>query len=256
MAIRGKVVGAALGALAGPFGALVGGLIGHLYDRAIDPGGGGDARPSEVGNQVPADVMRVLTPVAGLAAACFRLNAATDRAFAERALVAFSQVDLDIDQRFAPVVRRELAGGLALAHLPVDELIEACRRELDEHQRRRLLATLLAVADTERSGARPAMDELLQDLALHFGMPAAQLEQLRWQMLGPLGADYRLLGVGPTVSDTELKRAYRALAARLHPDRAGQEVGGSDDEGAGFRRVTEAFERIQAVREGRARRND
>ena len=110
MAVRGKVLGAALGALAGPFGAVVGGLIGHLYDRAIDPGTEGSGRPSEVGNQVPAQVMRVLTPVAGLAAACYRLNAATDRPHAERALVAFSQVDLDIDGRVAPVVRRELAG--------------------------------------------------------------------------------------------------------------------------------------------------
>ena len=254
MAVRGKVVGAALGALAGPFGAVVGGLIGHLYDRAIDPVGG-EARPSEVGNQVPAHVMRLLTPVAGLAAACLRLNGATDRAYAERALVAFTQVDLGVEQRFAPVVRRELAGGLALAHLPVEELIEACRHELDEHQRRRLLATLLTAADTERRGASPALDELIQNVALHFGMPAAQLDKLRWQMLGALGADYRLLGVAPTVSDAELKRAYRALAAQLHPDRADRK-GGAEDEGAGFRRVTEAFERIQAVRTGRGRGSD
>lgn len=252
MAVRGKVVGAALGTLAGPFGAIVGGLIGHLYDRAIDPGAGVDAHQSEVGNQVPAYIMRILTPVARLAAACFRLNAAIDRACAERALVAFSQVDLNINQRFAPVVRRELSRGLALTHLQADELIDACRRELNNHQRRRLLTTLLAIADTERRGARPAMDELLRNVALHFGIPGAELEKIRWQMLGPLAADYQLLGVVPDVSDAELKRAYRTLAAQLHPDRVYQDDD-SDDEGARFRRVTEAFERIQGAREERER---
>lgn len=52
---------------------------------------------------------------------------------------------------------------------------------------------------------------------------------------------YELLGVQPDVSDAELKRAYRALARRYHPD-----VGGGDPESEDkFKEITVAYETLR-----------
>ena len=56
-----------------------------------------------------------------------------------------------------------------------------------------------------------------------------------WKMLGHPGSDrgfpmppddaaYRMLGLDKTASDEEVKRRYRELAKRLHPDVAGKET--------------------------------
>ena len=63
---------------------------------------------------------------------------------------------------------------------------------------------------------------------------------------------YDLLGVGPSASADELKRAYQQLALRHHPDRRSTSAdgdGGADDEA--FVRVQRAYE---AVRDPESRR--
>jgi len=256
MAVRGKFLGAALGALAGPVGAVVGGFIGHLYDRAVDPRPGAGEVSRSLSNHVPAAVMHQVTAVTGLAAAVYRLNRASGRARAERTLVAFSEIELGHDARFAPLVRREFVGGLQLQHLSVDQFVEICQQELSPELLPRLIALLFGIADAERLGLRSATEELLENCALEFRIPATHLLRLKRKMMGTLGVAYEVLGVAPTATDAELKRAYRTLAARFHPDRAGgeQEAAVSPavdpgDAAARFRAVADAFERIQDARQ-------
>src|SRR6478672_2842886 len=55
-------------------------------------------------------------------------------------------------------------------------------------------------------------------------------------MAAPPGDDYyAMLGVGVDAGAVELKRAWRALAARWHPDRAGREAALT------FERLAEAY---------------
>lgn len=58
----------------------------------------------------------------------------------------------------------------------------------------------------------------------------------------------KLLGVAPDASLTDIKRAYRRIAKRLHPDRTGGDV-------ASFRRITAAYNMLlQSHRDGASRR--
>ena len=57
---------------------------------------------------------------------------------------------------------------------------------------------------------------------------------------------YARLGVHPTASDDELRRAWRGRAFELHPDR------NPGDDGAAFRALAEAWEVLSSP-EGRAR---
>lgn len=64
-----------------------------------------------------------------------------------------------------------------------------------------------------------------------------------------LAHDYKILGVSPTVSDIDLKKAYRNLAKEFHPDKVsylGDEMRQAAEEK--FARLNQAYDRIKQSR--------
>ena len=60
---------------------------------------------------------------------------------------------------------------------------------------------------------------------------------------------YEVLGINPTASDDEIKKAYRRLAMKYHPDKVegmGEEVKKQAE--AQFRKINEAYETLKALR--------
>jgi curved DNA-binding protein CbpA len=63
-------------------------------------------------------------------------------------------------------------------------------------------------------------------------------------MATPGSDPYQTLGVGPSVSDDELRSAYRRLVQRYHPDHNA----GSPESARRFEEVQEAYSRVQQMR--------
>ncbi len=60
---------------------------------------------------------------------------------------------------------------------------------------------------------------------------------------------YQVLGINPTASDDEIKKAYRRLAMKYHPDKVegmGEEVKKQSEEQ--FRKINEAYEQLKTAR--------
>jgi DnaJ like chaperone protein len=105
----------------------------------------------------------------------------------------------------------------------------------------------LAHADGQVDGAEK---ELLQRMAHGMGISDKDLGSLSamFRTADP-GAAYQILEVGPEASDEEIKKAYRRMAMKYHPDKVaqlGEEVQKAATEK--FKKVQEAYERIQQQR--------
>lgn len=82
-----------------------------------------------------------------------------------------------------------------------------------------LLDALFYIAKADGS-VHPAELDFLKDVAGIFGFSHAEFECLAARHIGPdSSSPYRILGVDPGVSDTDLKNAYRHLVKEHHPDR-------------------------------------
>ncbi len=100
------------------------------------------------------------------------------------------------------------------------------------HLRRMFVEILLngALADGMISHSER---QILERVALTLGMSADQLDQLirqrnRYRQTPTTGSQpdpYRVLGIAADASESEIKKAYRRLMSRYHPDKmAGQQV--------------------------------
>jgi DnaJ like chaperone protein len=204
MSVWGKLAGAAAGlAIGGPLGALLGGIAGHL---AVDR----DSEPDEVDKQL-AFTMGVIALGAKMAKADGHVTKDEVHAFKE----VFSVPDSEKDNvaRIFNLAKQDTAGfesyAKQLARLFHD----------DPDMLRNVVEGLFHIAAADNV-IHPMERAYLQTVATHFGIGEAEFRYI----LARHSADerespYQVLGIGPDVSDDELRRHYRKLIVENHPDK-------------------------------------
>lgn len=88
----------------------------------------------------------------------------------------------------------------------------------DVEMRRDALDCLVLIATAD--GALHATEEqYLNEAVVAFGLPPNILTEALEEILPDMQKYYAILGCDPSVSDEELKRCYRELSLKYHPDR-------------------------------------
>lgn len=90
---------------------------------------------------------------------------------------------------------------------------------------------------------------LIRLIAQYLGISARDLESIKNMFIPDTDAAYKILEINPDASDEEVKKAYRKMALKYHPDKVaylGEEFKKTADEK--FKKVNEAYEKIKKER--------
>ncbi|MFA5632520.1 MAG: co-chaperone DjlA [Porticoccaceae bacterium] len=230
----GKLIGGLIGLLAGgPFGLIIGVLVGHYFDRAM---GGFTTRMTPAERQhVEESFFRTVFLMMGRLAKSDGRVSEVEIAYIEQLM---TQMGLTADhrQRAIAIFKEGVAGQFDIAsELTSFRSICAKHPVLSQQLLNYLLS--LALAD----GALSADEEaFLRQVATGLGISPRLFEQLLRMIRAqthfrrdggqsqsrydPPGRDelslaYEALGIDESVTDAELKKAYRRLMSENHPDK-------------------------------------
>ena len=122
------------------------------------------------------------------------------------------------------------------------------KQMMDHASRLQLLHFLFGIA---KADGMVTQDEIKQIYTIsgYLGISSKDFESIQAMFYNSLNNAYKILEIGKTVSDDEVKKAYRKMAKKYHPDRVGH-LGEEHKAGAEekFRQVQEAYEQIQKER--------
>jgi DnaJ like chaperone protein len=87
---------------------------------------------------------------------------------------------------------------------------------------------------------------LIQNVATQLGITTPDYLSLRAMFVNSDDSDYKILDISSSASEEEVKKAYRKLAMRFHPDRL-QDLSANEKKQAEekFHRVQSAYESIK-----------
>ena len=129
-----------------------------------------------------------------------------------------------------------------------DELEAQIAANMDYSQRLQLLNFLVMIAQADGSVPRGEVDAL-REVARCMGLADSELDSMLKLSGGTLDDAYAVLGVSPDATDDEVRRAYRTLALKHHPDRVaalGDDIRRAAEKK--FQEINEAKERIYKAR--------
>ncbi len=240
-----KWIGGGLGwAFGGPIGGILGFAIGAMVDHMQGPAPEGGEQQQRVHGRA--------TTGGDLAMSLVVLTASMMKADGR-----VTQRELDHVRRFfSQQFGAQQAGQLLILlrdalkrDIPLNEVLAQIRQNMPHPVRLQLVHYLIGLAHSDGHVDRTEF-ELLKHIAHGMGISDKDLGSLSamFRTADPSAA-YEVLEIPRTATDEEVKKAYRRMAMKYHPDKVaqlGEEVQKAANEK--FKKVQEAYEAVQRER--------
>jgi DnaJ like chaperone protein len=132
--------------------------------------------------------------------------------------------------------------------IPVKDVSEQIGRNMDYSSRLQLLHLLFNVSLADGAIHTSEMS-VIEMISGYLGISATDFRSIRNMFVPETDSSYKILEIEKSVSDDEVKKAYRRMAMKYHPDKVshlGEDFKKTADEK--FKKVNEAYGKIKKER--------
>lgn len=132
--------------------------------------------------------------------------------------------------------------------LPLSDICNDIRNRTRQEVRVQLVHYLFGIAKADGHVSQSEL-AVLKRIAHLMGVPDVDFTSVKNMFHRDTESDYRILGIEKSATDQEVKKAYRKMAVRYHPDKVAQ-AGDEYEKGAKekFQRIQEAYDNIKKER--------
>lgn len=235
----GKWIGGGLGfVMGGPLGAILGFLVGSMVDNTTIQTSGYTTSPQRTAQ---GDFgMSLLVLVAAMMKADGK--------------VVKSELDY-VKQFFVRQFGQSTASEALMMlkdilkqEIPVKDVCTQISRNMDYSSRLQLLHLLFNISLAD--GAVNSLEiGAIEKMSEYLGIASSDFVSIRNMFVPETDSSYKILEIEPAATDDEVKKAYRRMAMKYHPDKVshlGEEFRKTADEK--FKKVNEAYDKIKKER--------
>lgn len=244
----GKWLGGGLGwAVGGPLGGVLGFALGSMLDAAsitvqADASSGGSTYGSAANT----------APHAGdFAASLLVLSAAVMKSDGKVLKSELDYVKSFLVHQFGERQAQQqvqMLREILKQEIPLRDVCYQIRHYMPHAERLQLLHYLFGISKAD--GHVDASElRTIAGISEYLGIRQADFDSLKAMYFRDASSDYKILEIEPSATDEEVKKAYRKMAVKFHPDKVaalGEEVQRAAHEK--FRAVQEAYEHIKKQR--------
>lgn len=231
--------------LGGPIGAIIGYALASMSEPAggayTYPQGGAHARQPYPRTR-PGDFMvSVLVLFASVMKADKKLLKAELDYIKQFLLSQFSREDVrDFMILFKDILKQ---------NYPLRDVCSQIYRSMDHPSRLELIHVLFGLSQAD-GYIHPNEVDVIQRIARYLRINDSDFQSIKAMFVGNIEAAYRILGIDPNTTNEEVKKSYRRMANKYHPDKVahlGEELRQLAEEK--FKKVNEAYHTIKKERQ-------
>jgi DnaJ like chaperone protein len=235
----GKWIGGGLGfAMGGPLGAVLGFLVGSMVDSTTVQTSGYSASERST---APGDFGISLLV---LVAAIMKADGKVVKSELDYVRQFFIRQFGQSHAKEALLMLKDILK----KDIPVKDVCTQISNNMDYSSRLQLLHLLFNISIAD--GAISASEiETIEKITGYLNITSSDYVSIRNMFVPETDSSYKILEIEPTATDEELKKAYRRMAMKYHPDKVshlGEEFRKTADEK--FKKVNEAYEKIKKER--------
>ena len=239
----GKWLGGGLGwALGGPIGALIGYSLGSLLDNSEVSVKRG--RTTTFSSQASATLNDFTASLLVLSAAVMKSDGKATKSELEYVrkffIQQFGEAKAREDMRlFQEILQKEI---------PLQQVCSQIKQFMPIASRLQLIHYLFGISKAD-GHIDKAEISVIEQIAYYMGVSSADMNSLKAMYYRDGQSDYKILEIEETATIEEIKKAYRKMAIKYHPDKVAQE--GEEVQRAAnekFKTLQEAYENIKKQR--------
>ncbi len=248
MAKFGKWIGGGLGwAVGGPIGAIFGFVVGSIVDGSSAQTYQGT--PNGQAGKTTGYSGRTTT--GGYVMSLLVLMAAVMKADGKVLKSELDYVKKFMVQNFGEASAAEsvkMLRDILKQTIPVNEVCRQIKQNMNYSARLQLLHFLYGIAQADGQ-VDVAEQQMIAQISVQMGISDSDFQSIQAMFVHNTDRDYKILEIEPSASNDELKKAYRRMAMKYHPDKVGH-LGEDFQKAANekFRKVNEAYENIKKER--------